>query len=132
VEERLTRVERGWEGFASDGSYEEISKLKGLLTGADLAYGITNVDVEEFVVDAEFAKKLEGEGVEDLMKIRQDLIAEQAGLRQAVRDEQEAVEEDERRARERRFDYGPLIYTWLKMLANKEGGVMKDLIEEVR
>jgi len=132
IEERLARAKKDWEKFANDGSNDEASKQRGLLRTADLAYGITNIDVEEFVVAAEFTKNLEKKDVEGLMKVRQELVAEQTGLRQTVRDEQEAVEEDERRTRERRFDYGPLIHTWLKMLADKEGDVMKDLIEEVR
>lgn len=131
TEARLARVKPDWECYVMDGSNEEKSRKRGLLLRFDLDYGITAIDVEEAAIPDSIKEQLRADCPAKLMSLRQELITDQVGLRQAVRDEQESLEVDERRARERRHDYGPFIHTWLRMLAAKDE-VMKDLIETVR
>jgi ubiquitin carboxyl-terminal hydrolase L5 len=62
-----------------------------------------------------------------LLAIRDAAISDQGGLRAALVDEKASAETDEEKAKDRRNDYGPLIQTWLKMIA--ENGCVKELLD---
>ncbi len=66
-----------------------------------------------------------------ILNRRQELLESRDQLQRLVDNEEAAVNDDQQRASERRHDYGPLIYMWLRMLAEKEG-LIKELIEQSR
>lgn len=118
--ECLTKAKPEWESYITDDLKEGKSEPQGLLLGSDLGYRITNVDIEEALIPHVLQERLMAEErPEQLLAMRSELVTEQAGLREAVREELERVEDDERYAAERRHDYGPAIHTWLRMASEK-------------
>lgn len=86
-------------------------------------YGISDEDIAAVRLPAEVETS-----AERLLNMWRNLITAQSRLRTAFSDEQKAARADEQRAWNRRHDYGPMIYAWLKMLADKE--VLKDLVDQ--
>lgn len=68
----------------------------------------------------------------ELVGLQQQLISDFARVEAQVCEEQESVVEDERRARERQHDFGPMIYAWLNMLSRKGDDLLKEMIEATK
>ena len=91
-----------------------------VLTGMDLNLGVSEADIEQAEIPNSIALKMEADEAEALMKLRQDLVTNQAGCRAAVRDELQAKEADAQRASLRRHDYRPFLTEWLKALKEQD------------
>lgn len=125
-EDRLSSITPEWKSFAvtEDGAGDSV------LSGASSEHSITIADILQAKIPEATEKRINGDDdIMTLMDLRQKAITEQAGLRAAIRDEENAAAIDREKAEARRHDYGPAIQTWLRMLA--EEGVLKDLIQEL-
>lgn len=122
LHQRLDEVKPDWKSFLTE------------QTGAgdaDAICDVTNemIDAAEVQPEAEEAQK--ESFPEKLSRIRDQLIKEQQGIRATVFTAMDSSTDEEREAHERRHDYGPVIRTWLSMLAEKEG-MVEELIDELR
>ncbi|KAL4945338.1 hypothetical protein BDV06DRAFT_40317 [Aspergillus oleicola] len=99
------------------------------LLGPDQSYEVTQEAIEGAHVFEE-----EGDhsqySADVLEKRTIDLAIAQQGLRVEIRDEQQSQRGDEEYAAGRRFDYGPAIRTWLRILARKQ--VIEDLVPKTK
>ncbi|KAF2086290.1 ubiquitin carboxyl-terminal hydrolase [Saccharata proteae CBS 121410] len=125
IEERLQSVNHDWRSFnpTPDGTEDDV--LNGPTSGLHItAESIMNSQNPELIT-----RKLGSEDdAETLFDLRQKYVTEQASLIAAILDEDASACADEVKAESCRHDYGPLIRTWLGMLA--ENDVLKELVEE--
>lgn len=63
--------------------------------------------------------------------LRENILSTIRMLEHEIEDERRQEQDDQTRTEHRRHDYGPLIHTWLKMLAEKEG-LLQELVDETR
>lgn len=112
---RLDTLKPDWKSFVTDSSFpmESVREYE--------ASGTANGDSGHEVEDSGDATELMG----DLHRLVKDMTNVEARLRE----ERQNALEDDKRATERRHDYGPLIYEWLSMLASAPDDVMRDLVE---
>lgn len=127
VERRLDSIQSEWRAFLESGS----DVAAEVMLDQDPTLGITEEAIADAVMEADTAESVDGTSAEKLTKLRQELVTSQHNLRRMTLEEIESAADDDRKANERRCDYGPAIYTWLKMLAEKDG-VMKELVDAVR
>lgn len=118
-----------------DGVYEDWRDMEGaettkdVITDLSLELDIAVGDVEGAEVPRGVIEELEKE--DDLLKLidmRAGIITQQAGLRVTVRQSLEVANDDDRKARHRRHDYGSFLRAWLGALADQE--VLSELVEE--
>ena len=131
IEERLDSARSGGKDFATDTGQQESETSHCALRGVNMLRGITPQSLNEDTPAASVKVKLavSGDTLESLMGSRTELLTEQAGLRAGIREEDELTKADDEKAANRRYDYGPAIQTWLRMLA--ENGVLKELVEDL-
>ena len=116
VETRLDSVSAEWHAF-TDGNDDALEKI---LRGHSEELGITAESLDSAVVPALVARRVEvDDDAGTLVERRDQLLKEHVRLRTAIREEVESSRADLVRAAKRRHDYGPLIQTWLRMLAEK-------------
>lgn len=119
---RLDEVNPEWKSFLTD------------QTGAgdaDVVCDVTNEMIDAAQAQPEDEEAQNESCPDRLSRIREQLIKEQQGIRATVFMAMDSSADEEREARERRHDYGPVIRTWLTMLAEKEG-LVRELIDEIR
>lgn len=85
--------------------------------------------ISEDMIDAATAETIAPSPGQSLIAIRQALVIEQKTLRGEILKALEQESTDQEEARQMKNDYGPVIRTWLTMLAEKEV-VMKELLQE--
>ncbi|KAK7529871.1 ubiquitin carboxyl-terminal hydrolase [Phyllosticta citribraziliensis] len=125
-EERLTQIKPTWREFAMAGDSSE----ENLIVGPSSDYSIGAHDIRIATIPPSFEKRVKADDdPTTLIDARQKLVTEQAGLRAALRDEEQVAAADREKAESRRYDYGPFVQTWLRMLA--ESGTLRTLIEDV-
>lgn len=122
VQARLNEVNPEWRVFSNDGAGAG---------EADLMLDVSDDFIDAAESDADGKMAARETCPEKLVNTRQRLVNEQRSLREAALNAIQSSVEEEREARERRVDYGPIIRTWLSMLAEKEG-LVKELIEDLR
>jgi len=116
VETRLDLVSAEWHAF-TDGNDDAIEKI---LRGHSEELGITAESLDSAVVPALVARRVEvDDDAGTLVERRDRLLKEHVRLRTAIREEVESSRADLVKAAKRRHDYGPIIQTWLRMLAEK-------------
>lgn len=123
VQAKLDAVEPDWKAL--------IEGRVGAEAESDLVLDITEDMVKAAEPGTDVSEAVESGDLRRLIKTRQDLVSEQRILRAQVLEEIHSAAEDDRKAREARQDYGLVIYTWLKMLAGKEG-LVKELVDTYR
>ncbi|KAL4951338.1 ubiquitin carboxyl-terminal hydrolase [Aspergillus filifer] len=97
------------------------------LLGPDISYEVTQEAIE--------GRRVSGDdnphcSADDLTKRTIDLATAQQVLRGKIRDHQQSQRADEEYAAGRRFDYGPAIRTWLRLLARKQ--VIEDMVPKTK
>lgn len=120
VEKKLSTASGDWQtqiGMMDD---------EGVLSGPSAALELSREDIEAVRDPPPFTD--EEIGLDQLLEIREQVVAQQAPLRGAVRDAMEFAKADEERARHRRHDYGAFVRTWLGALAEEEAlsGLLED------
>ncbi|KAK5163078.1 hypothetical protein LTR04_002769 [Oleoguttula sp. CCFEE 6159] len=131
VEARLDLLNPDWRAFLSSGAATAVADdtaATGVLRGASAVYGISSTDVDTAPIPDSIKNKLPTTCPTALMAAREELVTSQAGLRLAVKEEEECVRQDEEKAACRRRDYGPFIQTWLRMLA--DNGTLQEMVRE--
>ncbi|KAL4792312.1 ubiquitin carboxyl-terminal hydrolase [Aspergillus venezuelensis] len=93
------------------------------LLGPDISYQVTLEAIEGKGVSEDDNLQF---SADDLAKRTIDLATAQQVLRGEIREHQQSQRADEEYAAERRFDYGPAIRTWLRLLARKQ--VIEDMV----
>ena len=132
VERRLDEVKADWRDDSTNGANGVAAEAESdVIRGPDEKLGLTQEAIEKAERPNLLEHRLGTSCMVALTKLREELVSKQPMLRGQVREEQQSQDDDERRAREARFDYGPLIRAWLEMLAEKEG-LMQDLIKDVQ
>jgi ubiquitin carboxyl-terminal hydrolase L5 len=111
-------------------AYKDMSG-NGISEAEQIELGIPPSGLIDQQILAEFAEQLETASTSELLALRIKLKNEYPAIKRSIQDELAQARDDRRRATERRNEYGPLIHTWLKMLAEQEG-VIRDLIDETR
>ncbi|KAK7546647.1 ubiquitin carboxyl-terminal hydrolase [Phyllosticta citricarpa] len=125
-EERLDQVQPAWREFATAGDSSE----ENLIAGPSSDCSIGAQDIRCAAVPPSLERRIrEDDDPTTLIEARQKFVTEQAGMRAALRDEEQTAAADREKAESRRYDYGPFVQTWLRMLA--ESGTLRTLIEEV-
>ena len=128
VHTRLDTLNPDWKIFVDEGTDGEISG-SSTLSGPDTVFGITDAALEGATTPSSVAERSLADCPAKLMTLRQELIKEQVLLRASILREEHSKRDDERRANDCRHDYGPMIYAWLRMLAEKDG-LLKELVQE--
>jgi ubiquitin carboxyl-terminal hydrolase L5 len=128
LEKRLDASMADWKSFSLD---ENEPWMENFLRTADGSYGLTEEILSTGQPDEATHTDISDDEVstEKLIAHRKELILAQAGLKSSYLEEVLAIEEDQRRAEGRRWDYTPLIHTWVRMLA--ENGVLEELWHDV-
>jgi ubiquitin carboxyl-terminal hydrolase L5 len=123
VEKYLSHLQPDWYYFTG----EESSKT---LRGPSAAFMLTHqlLDVTKASPTPFYKFETPGITTAELFEIRAQLLQTQTTLQTAIIDELAAVNEDNERAANRRHDYTPMIYTWIRFLA--ENGTLQGFIEE--
>jgi len=126
VHTRLDTLNPDWKIFVDEGTDGEISG-SSTLSGPDTVFGITDAALEGARIPSSVTERTLADCPAKLMTLRQELIKEQVLLKASILREEHSERDDERRANDCRHDYGPMIYAWLNMLAEKDG-LLKELI----
>lgn len=85
----------------------------------DNSYALTREAIDEAAIPEAQLEQYRSCGPQELLQHREQLSTAQGGLRAAIRDEQQSHQADDDYAAGRRYDYGPAIRTWVRLLARK-------------
>ncbi|OCK80563.1 cysteine proteinase [Lepidopterella palustris CBS 459.81] len=125
LERRLDQISADWRAFAPRDDDDREPALRG--PSEELGVGVATLD--NAAVPESLQQRITADGdVATLLDRHGAVVGEQAKLRMDIRSQQWAREDDERKARERRHDFGPMIGVWLKMLAKK--GVLEEMVAQ--
>lgn len=89
------------------------------LLGPDASYALTREAIDEARIPEARLEQYRSCGPPELFQHREQLSAAQGALRAAIRDEQQSNQADDDYAAGRRYDYGPAIRAWVRLLARK-------------
>ncbi|KAI9724575.1 MAG: hypothetical protein M1828_003598 [Chrysothrix sp. TS-e1954] len=129
VHARLDGYGDGWSMLESD---EDRNLMRSTITGAAAPlYDITREMIDEAAIDDDFLSKLDTASPEDMLKMRLDLAKSQEVFRRDLQEALDSTRSDQERADQHRFDYGPLLTTWLRMLAEQED-VLEEIVNDVK
>ncbi|KAG9609667.1 cysteine proteinase, partial [Aureobasidium melanogenum] len=98
-----------------------------LFCGSD-EYGLTDQMIREAEISENMAQQLHSSCLESLLKVRQELMTNQAGCRAQVRDSQQANMMDAEESMHRRHDYGSFVKAWMQALVDND--TLKSLVDE--
>jgi ubiquitin carboxyl-terminal hydrolase L5 len=123
VEKYLSHLQPDWYYFTGEESSEA-------LRGPSATFMLTHQLLDMTKASKTPFYELETPGITaaELFEIRAQLLQTQATLQSAIIDELAAVDEDNERATNRRHDYTPMVYTWIRFLA--ENGTLQGFIKE--
>lgn len=122
IELRLDEVSQDWCSYTSPGSEDSV------LFGASEAYGLTDAMVAKATIPGNVIQSLKSSCPDSLLKVRQELMTNQAGCRAQVRDSQQVETRDAEVSMHRRHDYGSFVKDWMQALA--DNGALKSLLDE--
>lgn len=110
---RLNDSRADWKDFIMKGEgFDE----DFIIAGPDSAYGLSHEMIEQTKLPSPVEEALLTNVVSVLVELRQKLVAEQAGLRASIKDEQQCIQFDQERAASRRYDYGRVVQSLVHML----------------
>ncbi|GKZ29683.1 hypothetical protein AbraIFM66950_006085 [Aspergillus brasiliensis] len=95
------------------------SMHENTILGPDESYTLTRKVIDQVTIHETQEREYQTCSVEELIQHWQTLGRAQQNLRAAIREEQQSQQADEDYAEGRRYDYGPVIRTWLRFLAQK-------------
>lgn len=100
------------------------SELQGLVEGPDNFYRLTRAALDA----ADVSGVHPPQSPMELQQRRGALGRDQQELRARIREEIQSQEADEDHATGRRYDYGPAVRTWLRILARKQ--LLRDMLQD--
>jgi ubiquitin carboxyl-terminal hydrolase L5 len=118
----LNEVSQDWRDYTA-ADHENCT----LFGGSD-EYGLTDQMITEAETSENMAQQLHSSCLESLLKVRQELMTNQAGCRAQVRDSQQANMMDAEESMHRRHDYGSFVKAWMQALVDNEA--LKPLVDE--
>jgi ubiquitin carboxyl-terminal hydrolase L5 len=122
IELRLNEISQDWCSYTSPDSENSV------LFGASDEYGLTDEMVAKSNISENLTQQLRSSCPDSLLKVRQELMTNQAGCRAQVRDSQQAERLDAKESMHRRHDYGSFVKAWMQALA--DDGALKSLLDE--
>ncbi|KAK6005826.1 hypothetical protein QM012_007468 [Aureobasidium pullulans] len=122
TELELNKVSQDWR------SYTAMDHEDCTLFGGSEEYGLTDGIIAQAGIPENMAQQLQSSCLENLLKVRQDLMTNQAGCRAQVRDSQQANAMDAEESMHRRHDYGSFVKAWLQALVDNEA--LKPLVDQ--
>lgn len=125
IETKLNSSQPDWKSFAE--SSDDEGTTEHLLAESDVL-GVTSTMIDSAELSMVHEKQLRVDDATALIELRQRVIIDQARLRSSVRDEQQALMDDQNEAADRRNDFGPVVQEWLNMLA--ENGKLRTIAED--
>lgn len=121
TELQLNEVSQDWRNYTAD--HQDCT-----LFGGSEEYGLTDEIIAQAGISENMAQQLHLSCLENLLKVRQELITNQAGCRAQVRDSQQANLMDAEESMHRRHDYGSFVKAWMQALSDNDA--LKPLVEE--
>jgi ubiquitin carboxyl-terminal hydrolase L5 len=100
--------------------------LEDTILGPEQSYDLDRERIDQAMIPVELEKTFQSCSMEKIVEYQQKLCNEQHELRAAIRDEQQSQRADDDYAAGRRYDYGPAIRTWVRILARK--GMIESLM----
>ena len=119
VSARLDNLRPDWRENDSETSTRTDTPSEAISTEFDGGAALTPAAIESATIPEAIKQQLESRNVDDLLTFRQQLLTLEAQIRTSIRGEQQACSSDDDRAASRRHDYGPVVQSWVRMLAEK-------------
>lgn len=98
----------------------ETTDREATLVGPDPSYGLTQEELDQATPTAEEVEALQSCSADELLQQKQRLSKAQQELRMAIREEQQSHQADDNYAIGLRYDYGPAVERWVRLLARKK------------
>lgn len=95
------------------------SILENMLLGPDPSYSLTQEGIGHAVMTADEKERCQNNSIDESIQHLQKLSESQIELRASIKEEQQSQQADDDYAAGRRYDYGPAVRTWIRMLARK-------------
>ncbi|KAE8148812.1 ubiquitin carboxyl-terminal hydrolase [Aspergillus avenaceus] len=95
------------------------SIFESTILGPEGSYGLTREQIDRAITPPGLEGQHKRVSMQELSEQQQKLSNEQLELRAAIRDEQQSQWADDDYAARRRYDYGPAVRMWVKLLARK-------------
>jgi ubiquitin carboxyl-terminal hydrolase L5 len=115
VESRLDGIHDDWRSFLFAEGTDQVAVpgTPSLLS----ALGVTQEQLASVELQDDFKQSLESGDLDALLARRGALIADQQNIESEIFTEMDAEASEDTKAKERQWDYGPVIQRWLEMLA---------------
>ena len=125
---RLNNINPGWREYLTTPQHGNLEE-NDFLVGPSARYRLEADAIDGAILSSAFRSQLESESMTNLLKMWQDLVANQARIRASINDEQETTRLDEERAMSRRNDKGLLAKGLIEVLERmgKVGVVLEEL-----
>ncbi|KAL9026997.1 MAG: hypothetical protein Q9196_004422 [Gyalolechia fulgens] len=114
--QRLGQVKPDWEDFLSESTGNSKAASHETIVGPCEQYQLYADTIDRAELSPELQRRLESDGVIELLTAREEFAAAQVGLRASIRDETKAFRTDNERAASRRNDKGLLAKGLLQVL----------------
>ncbi|EAW09149.1 ubiquitin C-terminal hydrolase 37 [Aspergillus clavatus NRRL 1] len=100
--------------------------LENTIIGPDPSFNLTRDRIDGAIIPPDVERLYGQASLEEMRRYQYQLGSEQQELRASMREEQQSHRSDDDYAVGRRFDYGPAVRAWVRLLARKK------LIESLR
>lgn len=123
IDKKLDCLQANWRAIDGAGTPSKIT------IDSALDLGVTAADVQAAKVKKDILDVIENDAdISKLIKLRKDMIRNQASVRAAVYDSLSSARSDDEKVRHRRHDYETFVRSWLNALA--EQGILSTLLED--
>ena len=119
VSTRLDDVIPDWKSFIPSATADDFLMMDNMLDGPDTDYNLKQEAIDQASATVGVQDKLASGAVVELLALRQELVAAQAGLRASIREEQQSVRVDEDKVASRRHDYMAALQVWVRCHVGK-------------
>ena len=119
IEKHLDNSKPDWKDFLAGSTSNEGALTNGVLLTPHPDYELCQATLDEAAILASVERALQSNISSDIIAHRQELVTKQAGLRMAIKEQQQSQRSDEERAASRRHDHGPLVKKLLEILERK-------------
>lgn len=117
VSAKLDALQADWKDYTTE-SEDRLIELT--ITGPEPTYGLTEDMIDRSSRPPPVEESIKSNETLVLIELWRKLVMAQAGLRASIKEEQESIQSDQKRAASRRFDYGPAVHQILQSLARKQ------------
>ena len=111
---RLDELQEDWREFTLSQNARSEGVFDKAIVETDGTFDLTQEMIDNGILPENFERVLLSDTVDDLVSSYQELVTAQVGVRRAIKEELKSNRLDEAKAVSRRFDYGPLLQTWIR------------------